>query len=491
MTNSLGQTGRYFRADDPEYTPHMSLHAAIKAAPGAPQVDSAAVIEIVNRGYCFGERTPVAGVGWSTASPDEQPSGKEWAYGQMPEHGDAFAASDTIAEGVFHRLCEELRAVCEGRKKIGLLLSGGMDSRVVACVLHALQNSGELSASVVALNWGMESSRDVVYAARVCDLFGWEFRTFPLAPGTLETNITVAAQYGCEFSPVHLHAMADIATQKDIDLIVAASFGDSVGRAEFSGDHVTALKPISRHIYNRFKLIRDDVFRSFVARVHTDAGLYHDIFPRHHTYQSRELDYQLHYMQRMLVPCFRVIADSIPVHQAFTDPGVYGYMWSFSPACRTDRIYRDLLAAYGPGLLEIPWARTGRSYSDSSGPPDGYSRNNNKYGLWMRTELLEGLRSRVLSDTVARLDIFNMYALDAMLRYTSRQANEKATVLQETLAWIASLHEFAEAVNLEGPGLRSEKERTEMIKGRFFSVAHAAAFDGKLRLQELVRRLAK
>ncbi|MGA8262211.1 MAG: asparagine synthase-related protein [Arenicellales bacterium] len=488
MSGRLGVIVPYFRSDDAGIHLAGNFPQAMRGA-GDALIDGAALVEIINRGYCLGTRTLVQGLQRQPAFSRLRDDGRAWEPGTLPGHGAERASPRDVARGLFDRLCAELRQACEGRKKIGLLLSGGMDSRVVACVLGSLLERGEINAGLVALTWGVNDSRDVVYAKRISEQYGWDYRHFDLAPDNLAENITLTAQYGCEVSPLHLHAMPKVAEQSDLDLVVAASLGDSMGRAEFSGLHVTRLKPMSRHLYNRFKILKDDEFRRSVPQAYVDAGLYRDMFPRSLPWQAREIDHQLHYVQRMLVPCFEIINERVQVHQAFTSPAVHRYMWSFDLVIRNDVIYRELLEENAPELLTIPWARTGKPYLEADGGEDGYARDHNRYGLWMRRELREQVKERVLSKEIERLSTFNMKALRMLLRYSEHGDGAKATQLQEILIWIAALSECVALYGIQGAPGRGGNPLGEWIDGYLVSMVHAVGFDGRVKARRLMKRV--
>ena len=488
MSGPLGVIAPYFRSDDTGLHLVGSFSQAMREGGGHAFIDEVALVEIINRGYCLGTRTIIQGLQRQPAFSRLRDDGRAWEPETLPGHGAERASPRDVARGLFDRLCTELRQACEGRKKIGLLLSGGMDSRVVACALGTLLERGEVNAGVAALTWGVNDSRDVVYAKRIAHHYGWDYRHFDLTPQTLADNITIAARYGCEISPLHLHAMPRVAEQRDLDLVVAASLGDSIGRAEFSRVHVTQLKPISRHLYNRFRILKDDVFRRSLPLVYLDAGLYRDMFPRRMPWQAREVDHQLHYVQRMLVPCFEVINERVRVHQAFTSPAVHRYMWSFDPVIRNDVIYHALLDENAPELLKIPWARTGKPYLENGGGADGYSSDHNRYGLWMRRELKERLKERVLSKEIEDLSTFNMNALRMLLRYSEHGGGAKATQLQEILIWIAALSECAALYGMRGAPRRGGNPLGEWIDGYLVSMVQAVGFDGKVKARRIMKR---
>src|SRR5690606_42104683 len=104
------------------------------------------------------------------------------------------------------KLISEASGYIEGAARIGILLSGGMDSRVVAGVLRELQLQSGNKFDVVVLTWGDSKSRDVVYSERISKQFGWDLINFPISAATLEKNIHLAGSVGAEVSPLHFHA---------------------------------------------------------------------------------------------------------------------------------------------------------------------------------------------------------------------------------------------------------------------------------------------
>lgn len=482
----LGRPASYFHKGREGDQGIATICDALQGMKSAPLVDVTGLIEIVNRGYCFGTRTLVREVGRAPAAVKVENDAFVWK--PMPEHANRREEPENIARVLFDRLCEELVAVCRGRSHVGLLLSGGMDSRVVACVLAILRKRGVLDCSIVALTWGIEGCRDVVYAQQISEMYGWDHLHFPLTPERLTGNITIAGVRGAEYSPVHLHGIPDIAQHRGLDLVLAASFGDSVGRGEFSGTHVSGLKPIARHVYNRFRILNRGAFKSAIAEVYDDAQLYQRAFGSRDARQRHEIDHQLHYMQRMLVPCMEVIGDSTPVYQAFTSPAVYGYMWSLAPECRGDVIYYKLLEQHAPELLRIPWARTGLPYLAKEGTPDLLSKNNDMYGRWIRTVLWDEVRDRVLSDEISRLGVFNMRSLETLLNHSRRGETERATPLQEILIWIASLSVFVGTYGIGKTAEHGTGSIRQLLDGRVLSLIHAVGFQEKVRLQGFVKR---
>lgn len=284
-------------------------------------------------------------------------------------------------------LRREALGYLSGKKHAGILLSGGMDSRIVAGIVRELQLAGEFTGDVVALTWGLDGSRDVIYAQEIARRYGWEWLHFPLGPDILAQNIQITGEIGAEFAPFHLHALPQIRKLHGIDVILAGSYGDSVGRAEYSGSRILHLKPTIHMSLNRFGLIRDEIVRASRAPILQDAYGYQKYIQRDAACQYRELEQEMHYMRRKLQACMSYVAERIPLFQLFTAPEVFALMWGLDPSIRDDRFYKALLPTLPGDIGSLPWARTGFPLGVSSGLPDDRPKLFHKYGLWLRRDL--------------------------------------------------------------------------------------------------------
>jgi len=466
-----------------------TFRSAISLMDSKPSIDVAAITQILNVGYCFADRTLVREVNrapWM-AKPNEDYS--DWDYASIPAHGFKEATPTKIAEDLFGLLCDELRVYCDNKVRIGILLSGGMDSRIVAIAIKYLQDIGDVCIDVVGLTWGVEESRDVVYAKRVVKAMGWDWQHFQLSPDNLLENIEVAAERGAEYSPVHLHAMPQVSKVSGLEAVIAGSYGDSIGRAEFSGSHVSRISSIDNHFFNRFKLLYQTKFQSCISEKNGDLSAYATLFPRKEIWQGFEVQRQSHYMRRMLNPCMEVINNEIPLYQAFTSPKVFGHMWLYKPALRNDEIYFHILSKFGKSVKDIPWARTGVSYFNQSGDekPDHYTSLNNQYGHWIRKDLYAQISELVMSSEIEKLNVFNMDTLKMLLKVNKLSKKASITKLDENLIWLASLARFVKKYSVEG----TEEYRPKMgdyVDAYFSSIFYATAYNGKSMLHNWLKK---
>lgn len=412
------------------------------------ELDPGALVTKLYFPHLFGDRTLVKGVSrapWMAEYKDEG----EWQPHLLPEHGNSNPDPEVFTLKLKNALIDEASRYISGKSNIGILLSGGMDSRVVAGILRELQIRKVDSIKIIALTWGDEKSRDVVYARRIAEQFNWEVIHFPLTVDTLASNISCAGVHGAEFSPFHLHAMESVANTQGIDAIIAGSYGDSVGRAEFSGTHVTKVKSMLPHSIDPYGFIKSkalglakkDLMSDLIDSDHFSASM--PILRR------REIEQEMHYMRRMLQSCMQTIALKTPIYQLFTAPEVFGLMWSLEPTVRNNDWYTHLLSILPGELLEIPWARTGARYDKpNDSPSDNLTKSYHQYGKWLRNDLKEEVLKRVNSEHIYGLGIFNEKGLERLINNWEKANTLGINRLDESVAWLCSLHDMIEMYDI-------------------------------------------
>ncbi len=435
----------------------------IKARGESPTLDPVGLVEKALLPYLLGNRTLVQGIRrapWMSL-PDKNGG---WVTESLPPHTTLRPDLDRFVHELRSSLIEEAQTYMKEARTVGILLSGGMDSRVLAGVVRALQDESGNSFSVVGLTWGHENSRDVVYARRITERFGWHFQHYPINAETLAANIGLMGRMGAEVSPLHLHAMPDVARTSGLDVVLAGSYGDSVGRAEFSGRRVTQLGEVLSSRPDRFSVVRYSVLTALRSALHVDLLATPHLDDPTPTLRRREIEQQMHYMRRMLQSCMLCIASKTRFYQLFTAPAVFGRMWGLDPSIRNDQWYARLLPLLPGNLLEIPWARTGRCYGQTSGEPDRYNRNYHEYGHWLRGELRHDLIKRVNSDRIRQLGIFNDWGLDLALQAWGRAGTKTTNALDELMSWLASLHDFLEVYQLSMQEIAFRSAATDRIR---------------------------
>lgn len=448
---------------------------------GTNLIDAAAVLAILKKNYPLGDRTLIESikkVPWMA-----KPDNSGWSYSELPSHGRVNLSEDVIGSRLIQLLEREALSFISDKKVVGILLSGGMDSRIVAGILNKLKSENRYSGDIVAISWGHNDSRDIVYSRRIAARFGWDFISLPVTPEVLFDNIDLAATMGAEFSPVHLHAMYSVSKIKGLDGILAGSYGDSIGRGEYSGVKVSQLPDLMSKDFNHFSFMLKAAQKKVINDLHKDIKSLRNRYPGRSEFSYREIEQQAHYMRRQLNACMSIIDDSTPLYQMFTSPDVFGFVWSLDPVCRNDDIYESILDIIPGNLLDIPWARTGKRYnSDGSKAEDSFSSSYHRYGDWLRNDLREYVVTNIRSGALQRLGLFNESSLNKWCNLWSRSNSSKADRLDEKMAWLASMSIFLERyrvaseVNFEHQFLDTLSE----VKSRL----HTFAYHSYLRIKE-------
>ena len=388
--NNLGFHSPYYVKNNKPFKYHKDFKSFQLNNKNGLTFDFLAFAEVNIYGYCLGDRTLVKGLNKTPWMAKPNIDNNDWCYSKDIKFIEKDYPQKEVALHFFNLLKNELLSYVSEHKTIGLLLTGGMDSRIVASVLQHLEKNGKLEGKVIkCFTWGSLNSRDVVYAKRIAKLYNWSWEHIEVNASQMKENIEISIQNGCEFAPIHLHGIPQLADRTDVDCYIAGSFGDSIGRAEFSGKHITNTTSLEKKLNNPNYLLRDDYGSFIVEDLNKDLRLFRVNFNQEKDYQNNEIDLQAHYMRRMLNPCMSIINKKKPVYQMFSSLEVYSYVWSINPNLRNDFNYKIILENYSPELLEIPWARTGLLYPNKTGTPDNYSKNHHNYSKLIREHFLE------------------------------------------------------------------------------------------------------
>ena len=430
---------------------HLDIGSALEGIPiEQRKIDPVGIAEILSSGFLLGNRTLVQGVRRAPWMAALDMQGK-WEFAALPQHGKQKLPMGAVVQKLKRALHREALSYVEGKRRVGILLSGGLDSRIVAGIIRELQLAHEFTGDIVALTWGLQESRDVIYAREIAQGYNWAWLHFPLGPEILLENIHIAGRLGAEFSPLHLHALPRVREIEGLDAILAGSYGDSVGRAEFSGRHVLQLKPVVPRVLNYLGLMPHKMVISVRSAVLHDAYEYRQRFPREEAWQYRELEQQMHYMRRKLQACMSHVAERIPLFQLFTSPECVSLMWGLAPSIRDNRYYEALLPSLPGRIGSIPWARTGRPLGTSEGEPDHALRYHHNYGKWLRQDLRAAILHLIDSDAIWGLSVFNEKALKRLLKLWPHAETISTNRLDEIISWLASLAVFVEHYDIGAP----------------------------------------
>lgn len=453
----LGFNNPYYLKDKLPFVIRKGFSEIINEFDDELKIDPVSVIELLNKNYIFGDRTMIKGIHRTPWQAKPNDSYTKWQFAFPPRHDKKSVNEEEIAIVLFQKICNEIEGYVNDKKKVGVLLSGGMDSRMVAGAIDYLIKSGRLKdVNVTGLTWGNDNSRDVVYAKEIATRLGWKWKHYVVGAEQLKNNIYETAIHGCEYSPVHLHALPQIRDDNDLDVILAGSYGDSVGRAEYSSIKVANLPPIDTGIKNISGFIRKEVFKTSLVHIKNDIHRYHLQFPAEESYMQYEMDYELHYMRRMLNPCMEILAEKTEFHQVFTLPEVFGYMWSISPSKRNDSVYFYMMKEFKTDLSDIPWARTGLPYMDKKGIPDEYTKRHHSYINLINYDLFKEIFEIINTGPISRLKLFDITNINTLFKLLSKHPIN-SLFYGERLIWLAGLSILIDKYKISGVNYEANK----------------------------------
>jgi asparagine synthase (glutamine-hydrolysing) len=431
-------------------------------------IDSESVASLLMKNYLFFEKTLLKDVGKKIVSLNNYSNNSINEVFKIP-YNTIDADTLNVAQKLYNMLREECLSFINNKEKVGLLLSGGMDSRIIAGILKNLEQTGAYSGSIICLNWGIENSRDVIYAKRIADCFKWDYIHFEVESEQIISNIELTGKMGAEYSPIHLHAIPLIAELKGIDCILGGSYGDSVGRGCYSGKHIKNSTNILNDNHYIFYFLKDRIFKqskkSIAHRLNRFA-IDNNLSKLH----CREIELQTHYLRRQLNACMDLINKRIPFYQMFTSLEIYEYMFSLKHQCRTDDVYIKVMK-YLPSILSsLPWSHTGLPFPHRSGTEhDNYFQDHNRYGYQLRHECRSVILEHINDGSLQKLEIFNNKNLDRIDSIWSRNLANKANLMDEKVAWLASLSCFIKEYNVKS-NMKVESTLTDSMNTARFII---------------------
>lgn len=429
---------------------HARFEEALQNRERQPEFDVAAIIAILSVGYAMGDHTLFRDVERKPWLSSLDPKG-DAVEDPVPRHGYRIDSVTAVADELYARLKEEAAAACQGRRDVFLMLSGGLDSRIAAQVLADLWREDRI-ARPRCVTWGIDGTRDVVYASEIARRLGLEWIHAPLGPKDLLRNITdgfglVAGMV----SPVHLHRMDWFRAVPSGSLAIAASWGDSIGRAEFSGTHLIDLGDLAPRNY--LGIVRRD--REAEGNRRNAEAIAH---LRSRSSQSEphilhELEMQGIYMRNMIGQAMSLVSRFCTLYQLFTHPRVYQYMWSLHPLLRTDEIYRAILSTRLGDLASIPWARNNSTLDGRPASLMVDRKSFHRYAEWIAKDLRSEIADLCSEQWFAQTGIFDGRQIAKLKRYVFSGATVLGFRPYQNLAWLAALRKWADdALGVHGAG---------------------------------------
>jgi len=446
----LGFNNPYYFDNTDDFVIAEKFHEILRKHGEKIIIDPVAVIEVLNNGYIFGDRSIIQGINKTPWMARPNALLNKWEFAIVSKHDEHDLCEEEIADNLFAKICEEVLYYIGAKRKIGILLSGGMDSRIIAGVMDYLSKTGSLNCvEVTALTWGNEGSRDVAYAKEIASRLNWKWKQYSVTQKDLFNNIYETAIRGCEYSPINLHAIPQIRDDNELDVILAGSYGDSIGRGEYSRKKFRNLTPITRDISNIMGIVENSVFEKYKKFIDGDIIKYHDLFPERFPFMQYELDYQIHYMRKMLNSCMGVMNEKNELCQVFTHPDVYNYIFSIKHTRRNDLVYKFVLQKFKTKLDDIPWARTGLPFGQTHGKPDNLLKDNVSYTKLIKNEIYDYILEQINSKEFKSIGLFDNKSLSRLTKFLKCLPSD-ILYYYDKLIWLSSMAEMIKIYGVHG-----------------------------------------
>lgn len=488
---SLYQPARYTRSGQAWFSDYSD---AVNDGSKRLNLDVSAILSILSFNYPCGDRTlfqEIKRQPWLSSISDDGQVRLE----AIPPHEYNWESTEAVADKLCALLCREAETVCTGREEIYLLLSGGLDSRIVAGVLYQLRQQGRLKFKPVGVTWGLEDSRDVHYAKATAEMLGFGWKHIPIGPECLLKNIYEGFPLvGGLVPPNHLHGMFWFKEHAGKDaLVLAGSYGDSIGRAEFSGRHVLELGFLKPS--NPNSLIKQECINEAVQGIQQDlhslrqrAG---DDCPK---FAVCELEMQCHYMRGMIAHAMSIINNWCTLYQMFTSPEVYGYMWSLHPARRDDTIYAALLEKLHPGIARLPWARTNRALRGNTEKASaGLTKKFHRYAEWSSQDIYGEMCKLVDPEWFSGTGFFDpekIRFLNTSLAAGNTNLKQFGFKPYDIWHWLAGYRVFAEKLQKNGYSILSSEGRGPSL-GTHVEVENRSTLRRRLSNRPILYKIVK
>ena len=338
-------------------------------------------------------------------------------------------------------LKEEFSNEMKGVKHVAILLTGGMDSRVAASLINDYSLEDE-ALKVTAYTWGASNSRDVIYSQKICEAFNWEFIHIELSDDDFVDSIKLSIKSKASISPIHFHGVRAVSRHikcHPVDKVIVASYGDSLGRGEYSGININHIKRLVDSTYSRWsplysseekEILNSSISNEFKNFKITNLSL------------IEEMTYQYCYMGTMLNPVFDCINDISPVYQIMTSNEFRYHILGHKRELRNDEFYLSILDKMSPKISKIPWARTGKVF----GANDQTRKDNHGSIYYNYPNILRNVVTINVFKSVENIKSFNRIYYATLLAFWKIFETKRVTFYDE---FFSTLYVISEVSKLD------------------------------------------
>lgn len=332
----------------------------------------------------------------------------------IPPHDFYWLPYQEIAAKLKEMIYREVLAACRG-KQVYCLLSGGLDSRIVALTVSRLHHEEQLQGIPTGITWGLENSRDVVYGRQVAKALGFRWIHLPIGPEHLLENLSFGArELGGLVSPLHWHCIPWFAQLQKEAVVLAGTWGGTIGRGEYLGSSLLEEKHLK---LNNFEgILLPEVYAETKSKLITDSQQLYQRIGQRPVYAQREIENQAFYISSGVGLILSWIGVHCTLYQIYTSAEICSFIWSLHPLKRNVNIYRALLEQIGEKVKSIPWSHTNRTVSGGKAGDPNLSQMYHRYAEWISGPLSKTLHERLDFNWFSQTRIFNTAIIKNMAK---------------------------------------------------------------------------
>src|SRR5699024_901504 len=249
------------------------------------------------------------------------------------------------------------------------------------------------------------------------------------------------------------------------DIVLAGSYGDTLGRAEYNGTPLKKVPPIVFSNANKLGLLKEELVKDYYDKIQKDSMKYRYSIDKHirKEYQYRETEYQRHHSRRYLTTAMSIIAMEKPLFQLFTSQKVVSYLWRLDLSIRTDVLYENLLPLLPGDISQIPWARTGKIFGNNEAVRlDNGKSASHQYGSWLRNDLWGFIDEELDLELLNKMGIFNEKALEKIYKLWPKSTSESVNKLDNIISWLTVFSMFVKKYNIRNDILYEDNIKDKM-----------------------------
>jgi len=296
-----------------------------------------------------------------------------WHLGKIPDRTGEVTFGEAVEE-TRHLLRQAVEKRTCGQHRLGVYLSGGMDSRVILAMMTRLKRP------VVTFTYGLPGTRDMVYAQRIARLAGSQHHSYQFQGGSwvkdcFDLHLELTEGF---HTWIHSHGMASLKTARQLmDVNLTGFHGEGTAVAwndpllmEANDDLAFTCRLYDKFLHdNTWPCLEECEERvlytqAFYARV---KGLAFESFAaelqkfQKYEYARRAEFFVWYNSDRRLYQNLTIYtASHLGMRYPFCDQKYVEFRYSLPPEFRYDRrLRRAVLTQESPRLSLVPYARDG------------------------------------------------------------------------------------------------------------------------------------